>query len=280
MNKNTTREFRQDDYATTDIKQDDFGTFAPGTLQQILIRLAQRTFLGRGNFRRWMSYAIARLGAPVDVIRKGCKFRLYLRNNLIDFGLLLKEDYNQIEIDFLTSDLGPDSVAVDIGSNIGLYTMPMAKTGAKVVAIEANPQMVEQLRCHVRLNGFEHVELFPCAVGDKSGAVNLNIRRDDVAIVNVVESAHGHVQMQMLQTILDTADVTRIDALKIDIEGFEDRALGPFLDTCSPALLPKRMVLEELTQADHPRCKAAMKRHGYVFVKNSRSNALYELRGF
>ena len=62
----------------------------------------------------------------------------------------------------------PDSVVLDVGANIGIYTLLAAKRGARVIAIEADPRNVEKLRHHVHLNGFDdRVTILPIAVGDK-----------------------------------------------------------------------------------------------------------------
>ncbi len=255
-----------------------FGTHKPNFLQSVILRLAFGTVFGRGDMRRWLSYLVAKLGVPIDVTRMGCKFRLYLSNNLIDFGILLREGYNGREIDFLTQGLGPGSVAIDIGSNVGLYTLPLGKTGAQVIAIEANPRMAAQLNFLVGENGFQSVQVLNIAVGEKAGRADLQVRYDDIAIVQAVETPTGSVEMRALEDILQGAGAQRIDALKIDIEGYEDRAFAPFLETCPDHMLPKRIVIEEYSDADNPRCQAAFKQRGYERLERTRNNTLYRLK--
>ena len=63
---------------------------------------------------------------------------------------------------------------LDVGANIGIYTLLAAKRGARVFAIEADPRNVEKLRHHVHLNGFDdRVTILPIAVGDKEGTVTI-----------------------------------------------------------------------------------------------------------
>lgn len=68
----------------------------------------------------------------------------------------------------------PGNVVLDVGANVGIYTLLAAKRGARVFAIEADPRNVEVLRHHVHLNGFDdRVTIFPIAAGDKEGPVTL-----------------------------------------------------------------------------------------------------------
>jgi hypothetical protein len=52
------------------------------------------------------------------------------------------------------------------------------------------------------------------------------------------------VAVAPLCAILDTAHIDRVDALKIDIEGYEDRALIPFINTAPRHLWPRRILIE------------------------------------
>ena len=71
-----------------------------------------------------------------------------------------------------------------------------------------------------------------CAVGEHEGKVELTIRKNDVAIVAVEETDQGSIQMRSLKSIVEDEGIKHIDALKIDIEGYEDKALAPFLPQC------------------------------------------------
>jgi len=275
-------ETRAYDPATDDTPADvtrPWGSYAPTALQRMLIGLTRRTFLQRGNLRRIMSKWIVSIAHPLDITFRGCGFRIDGRNNLIEWGLLTRPSYNATELDFLCGVMDdPAAVGVDIGCNIGLYTLPMAKTGGRVIAIDANDKMIERLNFNTQATELTNVTPVCTAVGDHDGQVDLHIRRDDVAIVNVVESDAGSIPMRTLAGVLAEAGVTRVDALKIDIEGHEDAALVPFLDGATQAMRPKRIVIEWVdASGDYPGCAAAFKRHGYRLITRTRNNSLYQL---
>jgi hypothetical protein len=78
-----------------------------------------------------------------------------------------------------------------------------------------------------------------------------------------------------LARILGEAGVSAVDALKIDIEGFEDRALIPFFSEAPPSLWPRAVVIEHLSRDEWQQdCIADMIARGYREVGRTRSNTL------
>ncbi|MCB2134849.1 MAG: FkbM family methyltransferase [Rhodobacteraceae bacterium] len=257
-----------------------WGSYRPGALQSFLIVLARHSFLHHGRARHRITNLIARLGSPLDVTFRGCRYRIEGRNNLMEYGLLLHPKYNGEEIDFLTAGCPKDGIFVDIGANIGLYSLPLALAvgpRGRVISIDANPGVLERLTFNAEATGLSQILPVHSAVGDHEGRVDLSIRLDDLSIVSVEESATGTVPMRPLAAILAEHGVTRIDALKIDIEGFEDAALAPFLQTAPETMLPKRIVLERggPDGGDYVGCVAAFSARGYELAGRTRSNSLY-----
>lgn len=258
-----------------------WGGHRPNWAQRLLIGLARRTFLHHGRMRLHMTGLIMRLGWPLDVEFRGCRYRIEGRNNLMDFGLLLHPTYNGREIAFLTEACGAGGVFVDIGANIGLYSLPLARAIGglgKVISIDANPGVLARLIFNAKSSGLEQVVPVHCAVGGHVGQVDLAIRRGDLSIVSVEERAGGAVPMRPLLEILAGLGVERIDALKIDIEGHEDAALVPFFAAADGALLPRRVVVEfaDINGADYPGCAEAFRRLGYRLAGRTRNNSLYQ----
>ncbi len=259
-----------------DLLSEPFGKKQPNLMQSGLIGLARRSVLHRGKLRHLMTRLVTALGGPVDVTRFGCNYRIEGVNNLIEYGLLLHPDYNREEIDFLIEGISDDGVAVDIGSNIGLYSLPMAKSAARVISIDANPAMAERLSFNARASELNNVDIIHAAVGDSDGMATLHIHRDDLAIVNILEDSAGTVPMQTLERILADLDVTSVDVLKIDVEGHEDKALAPYLNSVTEALIPDRIVIERVGPDDYPACFAAFEALGYRATGRTRSNSLYQ----
>jgi FkbM family methyltransferase len=78
-----------------------------------------------------------------------------------------------------------------------------------------------------------------------------------------------------LQRILDEAGASHVDALKIDIEGFEDRVLTGFFKEAPQALWPRAVVIEHLSSNEWQNdCIADMRARGYAETGKTRSNTL------
>lgn len=256
-----------------------FGHFAPNAVQRGLIALARATILKRGVFRGPLTRAILALGAgKLDIRFRRAAFRIRGESNLIEYGLLLVPTYNGADIDFLMQDAPADAVFVDLGCNIGLYSLPLAvaRPEGRVISVDANPKMISRIRWNAAASGLNNLTACHAAVSDSEGRGDLVIRKDDVAIVAIAESTTGEMPVRTLASLLAEAGVTAIHGLKIDIEGHEDRALVPFLDGCPAGHLPRRIVIEHPEpQADYPGCTAAFARHGYRLIGRTRNNSLY-----
>jgi FkbM family methyltransferase len=117
----------------------------------------------------------------------------------------------------------PGSVVLDVGANVGIYTLLAAKRGARVFAIEADPRNVKMLRHHVHLNGFDdRVTILPIAVSDHEGAVTLFRSPGNSGHSNLFD---GVDPVQVPCRTIDSLGLPPIDVCKMDIEGNEVRAL-------------------------------------------------------
>jgi FkbM family methyltransferase len=129
--------------------------------------------------------------------------------------------------------LGPGAVAMDVGANVGWHTLLMAKRvgdQGRVLAVEANPSVRARLADNVSINGFAHVDIVPCALAAREGQVEFYGPAEDDA-----DSGNGHVvseadqsregvftvETRTLDAVVAAAGLERLDAIKIDVEGYE-----------------------------------------------------------
>src|SRR6202042_1568929 len=124
-------------------------------------------------------------------------------------------------------------------------------------------------------SGYSQTRLVAAAVSDTDGEVMIETDGDNLGASHVVTGAATAsaitVPALQLKRILEEAGVTRVDALKIDIEGFEDRALMPFFRDAPQTLWPRAVVIEHLS-CDEWRedCIADMRARGYVDAGRTR----------
>ena len=270
------------DEQTATIKYDhiEFGTFAPSYLQKIFIFIGQNSFLKRGLFRQRYSRMIFSLRkGPLDIYFKKCAYRIYGENNLIEYGILLDQKYNCLDLEFLLEGSNIDSNFVDLGSNIGLYSQPLALASPHgiVLSIDANPLMKSRLLFNIKATAVKNIQFVLSAVSNKIGKGSLKIRKDDIAIVAVDETIQSNIKINTLENIIKENNLKSIYGLKIDIEGHEDKALVPFLLNTTESLLPKKIVIEKLSKySDYPECTLAFKKLNYKLISRSKNNSFYE----
>src|SRR5207302_520280 len=88
--------------------------------------------------------------------------------------LLVTSDFERRELDLVKSYLRPEMNVIDIGANVGLYSIAAAlKVGpaGKVFAFEPSSESVGRLRRNLELNGITTVQLATVALSDKSQSV-------------------------------------------------------------------------------------------------------------
>jgi FkbM family methyltransferase len=139
---------------------------------------------------------------------------------------------------------------IDIGGNTGIYSLIAcaANPSARVRCFEPVPQLIDIIRKNIQLNGWEsRCELYGQAVSDQLGSVKFH-----VPLLRVPKSGSLHVEgfrghagrlIDVVVTTIDAVcadDQEPVDLVKIDVEGFEDKALQGMtrvLDRSRPHLI-------------------------------------------
>jgi FkbM family methyltransferase len=269
--------------AANDPTPPPFGAFAPNAAQQAIISLAWRSRLKRGAFRPMLSRLVNLLRAgPVDVQYQGASFRFYHQASATERGALFNPDYNLEELDFLRTHTPAGGVFVDVGANVGTYAMVLARrvgAGGKVVAIEPHPITHARLAFNLTASGFAQVTLVAAAAGPADGELMIETDGDNLGASHIVSGEVSNKAIRVpslrLQRILGEAGVSHVDALKIDVEGFEDRVLTGFFREAPPSLWPRAVVIEHLSRNEWLEdCIAGMLARGYAETGKTRSNTL------
>jgi|GEM_PF-2354896 len=149
----------------------------------------------------------------------------------------------------LLSRLARDgTIAFDVGANIGIHTIPLARAmpGGTVVAIEPLPANARRLVQNAEANKVGNIRLVQASAGPGEGQVILHLS-DDPAFGSTTAVHHRRatsdglmVQQTTLDRLWEDADRPPVSVVKIDIEGGELGALQGarrMLETARPPLL-------------------------------------------
>ncbi|WFU18786.1 FkbM family methyltransferase [Bradyrhizobium sp. CB3481] len=148
---------------------------------------------------------------------------------------------------FLRGCVSKGGTIVDVGANIGFYTLEAAAavgSSGHVVAIEAAPSHANALRQNVELNGLQNVSIIESAVGHAHGEATLSRADEDNLGMFSLGGAGGveshTVTVRTIDELLEERGVHSVDLIKMDIEGSEYSALlgaDRILRTLRPAIL-------------------------------------------
>ncbi len=142
--------------------------------------------------------------------------------------------YEPLNTSLFKRILGPGGSAVDVGANIGYFTLLAASLvgkAGKVVAVEAHPHNFQILAEAVERNGIEQVRPVNMGLSDGNGAAQI-IMADQNEFANRTASmipqpglSGPTVPLHRLDDCLDDWEIDTIDLLKIDVDGFETRVV-------------------------------------------------------
>ena len=154
-----------------------FGDHKPGTLEAGIWRLALSRSLPRRWKKRLRKLATRLFPGPFDISAAGFNWRLYPETNYCDRVLFARRRLPEVEERAaLLGNLGAGEVFVDVGANIGTYTLDAAnRVGphGRVLAIEPNPRIFERLMFHILANGAGNIAARAVAIAASHGIVRL-----------------------------------------------------------------------------------------------------------
>ncbi len=265
-----------------------WGRHAPSGLTARLICLSRAmptNRLGRvlaGMFRKLV---VARHKEPLDLTFFDLPVRFHVDDNLTEKRVaFMPQFFDPEERAALAKIVHPDFAFIDIGANAGFYALYVAALGGAkttVIAVEPQPEMARRL-------------CFNCAASGQTQIIHENVALaagEGEAVLNIVYENRGAsgfaprgqktgdesitVRTMALLALMDKHDISRPDAIKIDIEGAEDQVLPGFFEACPPERLPKMLIIERNDQWQVD-CIALAKAAGYRETDPGRKNVILE----
>ena len=172
--------------------------------------------------------------------------------------------------------LEPGDLFVDVGANVGSYTVWAGERGAEVIALEPAKDTYDLLVENVALNGYP-VQTMCAAAGAISGTARFTSGQD--ALNRLDPGGSAEIQMVTIDSIIKGRTVT---GMKVDVEGFEIEVLRG----CEQALADQRLRLIQLewnassiaaVGTDRQPVADLLARHGYGLYRPSHDGVLVPL---
>jgi FkbM family methyltransferase len=269
-----------------------FGGMVPGRLDRMIMTLTKPLPDNWFGLRLAMLLRLGvtmRLHYPdgaLDVERWGVRMRLHPRDNGCEKNLLFTPRmYEPLELGALEADIvraraqERPFVFIDIGANVGLFSFFVAAragSGARILAIEPEPGNLERLDFNIRANPGIPIKVIPTALSDEPGSLAIELDRRDrggtrTKKIALAETSAGvrRVRSQTLLDVLTNEGIETVDALKIDVEGFEDEVLPPFFRQAPPRMLPRLVIIEDCRLNWKVDMVAIMQAKGYALIAHS-----------
>lgn len=190
---------------------------------------------------------------PKIISRNGIRWRIAYAKDHVSRALVYRGTYEMEATRWVKKVLRPGSVCLDIGANSGYYSMLFGKIVGKtgrVIAFEPSPDFLTRLRNHVDLNGLNNVVSFQKGLSDETGTLELiqggcnatffsgrlNDENSQAKFADEHHRQHYEVRkysvpISTIDTELKNLGIDRVDLIKMDIEGFEQKCIRGGLNT-------------------------------------------------
>ena len=128
---------------------------------------------------------------------------------------------------FLEAVRGQETV-LDVGANIGLYSVLASPHVQNVVALEASPENAKLIVANARLNGLANITVYPVAVSNQTGMATFQRQEATNKVMSpqhIDISSIDNVDVALALPIDVLLPNIKVDVLKIDVEGREYAAM-------------------------------------------------------
>lgn len=154
------------------------------------------------------------------------------QNGYIDEKIFDKGVFEEEMLDAFMSHLKPGMTFVDIGANIGQHTLFVSRIvgpSGNVISFEPIPRLYEQIKKSVEANAMTNVNLINAGCGAQEETKTLYLNKANIGGSSVIAPAIDEKVETVTIHIIKTEDIllpyTKIDLIKIDVEGYEYQAL-------------------------------------------------------
>ena len=171
----------------------------------------------------------------------GKNFAITSDDNYLDY---IKGGFEPSTVKFFKALLRDTDVVLDVGANIGCTALLFGGLSKQVYAFEPSPTTFAFLEKNISKSGLKNVLPQNVGLGSESGEYTFAVspaNRSGGFVSNKIQASAGHnqekIQIRQVDEIVDSLGLTKVDFIKVDVEGFEGNVLrgaSRTLDTHKP----------------------------------------------
>ena len=147
--------------------------------------------------------------------------------------------YESAELKSILQFIKPSPVILDIGANIGWYSLVLGRLfpDSEIHAIEPSEKLFESLQLHISINDAKNIKPHKIGVSEKSGeSVFFEIPNNSVnsSMMNLTNDPTAESQIVVVKTVDDFCaenNIAQVDFIKCDVEGAELLVLKGAVET-------------------------------------------------
>lgn len=232
------------------------------------------------GLKKWEDMKAGKRKFVIHSLTPDTKIKLY-PDSYLSF-LILRGDFESQELDFVSKVLRPSDIFIDIGANIGIFSLLANERNCKVYSIEPTPKTFERLQENLSLNKFSDSNSYHLAFSNSDGVTFLNVSENGLDAWNNISerSEEGFVKVEIktrkFDSFIKDLPIKKNDFIfvKMDVEGWELKVLNGaehFLSDYSPVWM--------IEFNDENFSKNQYKGKELVHFLNGKGYLFYEMKG-
>jgi FkbM family methyltransferase len=252
----------------------------------------------RDYFEGWSLFVTFQFFKFRDMINPSSRLPKIIEMDIHDFTMRLDTSlffdwyiskfayfYEANEIIWVQNQLSPGDVFLDIGSNVGLYSLfasrAVGPTGT-VLAVDADAGIMDRLHYNLQVNGVSNVRVLNIGVSDKHETAPFVVPKGPMrAASSLRQDVKGDrvmVECYPLLDVLKSEGITKVRGAKLDIEGMEYRVLSQFLHDAPQELWPDWIITEYFprqVKASGANILQLLEHYGYKMLERHALNCIF-----
>jgi FkbM family methyltransferase len=170
------------------------------------------------------------------VIKQIDKFKMHLYDKGGVSGDLIENGYREPEFMWIAKTEIEGNVGMDLGSNIGYFSLFLCDRMNEVICIEPDQRSRKLLKKNIDLNNFSHkTKIYDFAISDESGYKKIYFAKTNSNLSTMCKKGFSkkdkYKSFKVKTKTIDSLDLEELNFVKMDIEGYEVEVLSGGMET-------------------------------------------------